>query len=264
MVVPKTGWKLVALIPKETLEREIEPIRERTITIGVMSGFLAVLMGIFFSHTMIGRIKRIMDDMEEFQKGNLKVQSDCHGNDEITQLNRKFNHMVISLQNAMSEMEQMSMVDGLTKVYNHKYMYDRLDQEIQEARRYGKRLSVVMVDIDHFKKVNDHYGHQVGDYVLSELAVFIKNSLRSIDIVGRYGGEEFMVILPETELEQGHMVADKIRQRVESLRWEYEDLKITISGGVTEWMEESALELVKRADDLLYKAKNNGRNRMER
>ncbi|MBB6214734.1 diguanylate cyclase (GGDEF)-like protein [Anaerosolibacter carboniphilus] len=264
MMIPKTEWQLVALMPKETLEKEIEPIRQRTISIGVISGLAAVLVGIFFSHTVVGRIRRIMDYMEAVEKGDLQVQSYCQGNDEIAELNMKFNHMVANLHHVMSEMKKISMVDGLTKVYNHKYMYDRLDQEIKEARRYGKRLSVIMVDIDHFKAVNDKYGHQVGDQVLSKLAAFIRNSLRSIDIVGRYGGEEFMIILPETMLEQSFILADKIRQRVECLQWQEEELKITISGGVTEWKDENALEIVKKADDLLYKAKNNGRNRIEK
>ncbi|MDF2546193.1 MAG: signal transduction protein [Anaerosolibacter sp.] len=263
MTIPKTGWKIVALMPKETLEREVEPIRQRTISIALISGLSAVLVGIFFSHTLVGRIKKIMEYMGQVESGNMKDHYHCRGNDEISELNRKFNQMVDTLNHTMTEMEKMVMLDGLTKIYNHKYMYERLDQEIQEAKRYGKHLTVIMVDIDHFKKVNDVYGHQVGDHVLSKLAMFIKDNLRSMDIVGRYGGEEFMIILPETALAQGYMVADKIRQLVESMEWEEKNLKITISGGVTAWMDEGALKMVKKADDLLYQAKKNGRNRIE-
>jgi diguanylate cyclase (GGDEF)-like protein len=119
-----------------------------------------------------------------------------------------------------------------------------------------------MLDIDHFKKVNDTYGHQAGDKILVKVCKITKFNLREVDILGRYGGEEFMVILPNNNIHNGYLVAERIRKSIEKQN-HIKDLKVTISGGIVELKEENGKELVEKADNLLYKAKRNGRNRIE-
>lgn len=161
-------------------------------------------------------------------------------------------------------LERMAVTDGLTDLYNHRYSYERLEEEIEKARRYGTRLSLIVFDIDHFKRVNDTHGHRTGDEVLKGVAQAIKASLRSVDIVGRYGGEEFIAILPNSSIEAARTAAEKVRRSVEVARFLGGTLSVTLSGGVVEMQElEGGGTLVGRADERLYKAKEAGRNRME-
>jgi diguanylate cyclase (GGDEF)-like protein len=162
------------------------------------------------------------------------------------------------------KLKEMAITDGLTQLYNHKHSYYKLEEEITRATRYGNRLSIIMIDIDHFKAINDTYGHLIGDKTLVAVGQVIKNNLREIDHVGRYGGEEFMVILPQTGLGNAYTTAERIRRSIESTRFEEGKIKITISGGVVEFRDENALMLIGKADELLFKAKQTGRNTIEK
>ncbi|MGD2090694.1 MAG: diguanylate cyclase [Candidatus Aminicenantes bacterium] len=168
------------------------------------------------------------------------------------------------LMKASLKLKEMAITDGLTQLYNHKHSYYKLEEEITRATRYGNRLAVIMLDIDHFKAINDTYGHQIGDTTLVAVSQLIKDNLRDIDHVGRYGGEEFIVILPQTGLDNAYITAQRIRRAIESARFHEGKIKMTVSGGVVEFKEESALILIGKADELLYKAKQNGRNRIEK
>lgn len=160
-------------------------------------------------------------------------------------------------------LEIKANTDSLTGLYNHKYSFNRIGEEIERHRRYGsKTFSIIMFDIDHFKKINDTYGHLKGDDILISCAGLIVNNLRNIDISGRYGGEEFVVILPETELESCFIVADRIRTAIYKTNFKIPE-KVTISGGVAEYNGNSTVEeLIKEADGKLYRAKKNGRNQV--
>jgi len=162
------------------------------------------------------------------------------------------------------EIYRLTTVDGLTQVFNKRYLLETLEREISRAQRYGRPLSLIMFDIDHFKKVNDTYGHLAGDYVLKEMASAIKGRIRREDIMGRYGGEEFVVVLPEIDNYSSKIFGEKIRRLVERHVFEFEGVKmpLTISVGVcTAWEELSTpAAFIKMADENLYKAKNNGRN----
>lgn len=161
------------------------------------------------------------------------------------------------------ELREMVNNDGLTKLLNHNALYERLEEEIQRARHYNVPLSILMMDIDKFKNINDTYGHQVGDMVLKKVSKLFKEKFRQTDIIGRYGGEEFIGILIETSLKGACVLGERIRTEVEKFKFEEEGLKVTISIGVVEFNGDTALKLVERVDKLLYKAKNNGRNRIE-
>jgi diguanylate cyclase (GGDEF)-like protein len=173
---------------------------------------------------------------------------------------------VKALQDRISE---MAITDGLTGLFNRRHLDERLDEMFEHSVRLHEPLSVVMFDIDHFKKVNDTYGHQVGDLVLTQFAQLLKHVARDIDRIGRYGGEEFMVLLPGTVLDAGVTFAKRARQEVETHQFEYEGgvLKCTISAGVAAYPNprvQTRQQLVKAADDALYVAKTTGRNRVVR
>ena len=163
----------------------------------------------------------------------------------------------------------LATIDGLTGLVVRRHFQAKIEEEYRRARRYSKPLAYLMTDIDHFKKFNDTYGHQTGDMVLREVARIVRDTVRDTDIAARYGGEEFAVILPETEPEGAMLLAERLRQKVESAVFSGPtgDLKVTISVGVCTMpvnQPESATEMIKMADEALYVCKRNGRNRVER
>ncbi len=163
------------------------------------------------------------------------------------------------------EIYRLTTVDGLTQVFNKRYYLEALEREMSRARRYSRELSLIMFDIDHFKRVNDTYGHLAGDYVLRKLAAAIKGVIRREDIFARYGGEEFSIILPEIGLDNARFFSEKIRKVVEAESFIFENqiIPVTISVGVA--LYNSGMrrieEFILTADDYLYQAKKSGRNR---
>lgn len=174
-----------------------------------------------------------------------------------------------SLKGANEEIFQMTISDPLTMVYNRRYIFDNLPSEIFRSRRYKHPLSLIMCDIDHFKKVNDIYGHKVGDNVLVSFADCLKGSSRlNVDWVSRYGGDEFLLVLPETDVEGAKILADRLRGIVEAQKihsCKDKDLPVTASFGVSGFDKiphsDIAVEaFIDQADRMLYAAKNGGRN----
>jgi diguanylate cyclase (GGDEF)-like protein len=163
----------------------------------------------------------------------------------------------------------LAVYDGLTGLYNRRQFDIRLKEELSRITRYGGDLGLLMVDIDHFKQVNDTYGHQQGDIVLVELAdVFLDTVRNNVDIACRYGGEEFIAILPSTNIEGSRIAAERLRQNCESHPFSGQEtpLKITISCGVATISKDSGItpaEFIKRTDDMLYQAKESGRNQVK-
>lgn len=161
------------------------------------------------------------------------------------------------------------LIDGLTKLFNHQYMKARLQEEISRARRYQRPLSILMLDLDFFKRLNDSFGHQAGDQVLQRVAMLIQNSIREGDIACRYGGEEITVILPETSLAEATVVAERIRSAIGSAEYYVGpvasiQIKVTVSIGIAELTDETSPEmLLSKADQALYLAKSKGRNRCD-
>lgn len=161
------------------------------------------------------------------------------------------------------ELTELSITDGLTGLYNHRYLQERLNYEFKRVCRYGGPLSCILIDIDRFKLLNDTYGHQFGDYVIKEIAFLLKTSSREVDICGRYGGEEFMILANLYE-NNAFQFASKLHKIIEMHIFEHpmKDVHVTVSAGVAEWTNEilSKQELIEHADRALYKAKNSGRN----
>lgn len=183
--------------------------------------------------------------------------------DDMIILQALANQVAVAIENA--ELYQESVTDGLTGLYHHKYFELRLKEELDRARRYGMPLTLVMIDIDFFKKVNDTWGHTTGDMVLEKVATLLKEKTRLSDIVARYGGEEFAVILPNIPHANALLVAERFRKTIEDN--DFNGLKITISLGLGHYSgtvsDLNHKTLVELADKALYTAKDSGRNRVE-
>jgi diguanylate cyclase (GGDEF)-like protein len=169
----------------------------------------------------------------------------------------------------VSQVEKLRLrafVDQLTGVWNRGAVFDVLQRELERSERNNHPLSACMLDLDHFKKVNDEYGHQAGDHVLQELCQRVRASIRPYDGIGRYGGEEFLIVFPETQGEQARSQADRVRKTVAAVPFDLGDgvqKTVTCSIGVAEYeRDEDLTSLISRADKALYRAKNEGRDRV--
>jgi diguanylate cyclase (GGDEF)-like protein len=160
----------------------------------------------------------------------------------------------------------VAITDELTGLRNRRYIVERLEEEFQRAKRTGRPLSLIMLDIDHFKKINDAHGHLFGDVVLRVVSTRMKETLRKHDLIGRVGGEEFLIICPESSLEDTVVVAERIRRIIhgETISDGVREAAVALSAGVTMLMasDRSSDTLFSRADTALYKAKERGRNRV--
>ncbi|HEX4515258.1 MAG TPA: diguanylate cyclase, partial [Polyangiaceae bacterium] len=170
-------------------------------------------------------------------------------------------------ENFQRAMYDAALRDDLTKAFNKKHFLDRLEQEVAFCRRHGSPLSLVMFDVDHFKKVNDTYGHLAGDQVLAKLSQIAAAAVRTEDIFARYGGEEFAILCRGIALGSAGMLAERIRMMVEAAQFVFESglVPVTISMGVAAYPEvavQNGLELISASDEALYAAKRSGRNRV--
>jgi diguanylate cyclase (GGDEF)-like protein len=207
-------------------------------------------------------------------ENNLGKQIDAiqSGGDDFLTKPMPAGYLISSLTNRVERyrgLRELIVRDSLTKLYNHSSLVDRASVEIERAKRHGKPLAFAMIDLDYFKNVNDNYGHLVGDNVIRSLAQLLQKSLRRLDVIGRYGGEEFGVIFPETTALAASQAIDKVRQTFAKIkhhstdhRWYFE---VTFSAGVVELgAQADASTLFDHADKALYSAKSGGRNRVKR
>lgn len=218
-------------------------------------------------------ISNIKSVQEILQEANIRLSII---NLDYEQINKQLIETKINLENITKELEEknkklenLANIDGLTNIYNHRYFQNVLDQEINRSIRKEFDLSIIMIDIDHFKKLNDTYGHQIGDFILIELSKLVKAQLRDYDTFARYGGEEFIIVLPETNVEKATGVAEKIRKMLEEHKFDdgKEIYKITVSLGVSSSRPSEHEKFIKsdfigEADNALYSAKDGGRNRV--
>lgn len=177
-------------------------------------------------------------------------------------------HASFALERARlhQEVRQLAAIDGLTGLYNHRSFQEKIEMEVARAKRFGSKVSLLMLDIDFFKKLNDTYGHSMGDEVLRRVSCKIVENIRNIDIAARYGGEEFAVVLPETPPEGARITAERIRKAIKDYRISYAEnlISVTVSVGVATYPDNasSRIELIEKADSALYEAKRNGRDRV--
>lgn len=172
---------------------------------------------------------------------------------------------VVAILQRYQELNKLIHYDALTGLYNRRAIEDYLKQELERVRRYQRQMSVLILDLDFFKKVNDSYGHDFGDKVLIAVADVLRANIRGIDYAGRFGGEEFLVIMPETDIQESITVAERLREAVQAVHFK-NNLSITISGGLAAAPKDGMTgdALLKKADIALYMAKEKGRNQIQR
>jgi diguanylate cyclase (GGDEF)-like protein len=203
------------------------------------------------------------------------LQIDWNSKQDLSEKDKKnftilTNAAAIAFDNAIlhMRMQELTIIDELTGLYNYRYFKIKLTDEIRRADRYSQPLAMLMIDVDHFKIINDSQGHQTGNIILQEIVSLIKYSVRDVDIVARYGGEEFVVLLPQTGTRNAVSIAERMRRNVEKAYFTnsqgQRDVKVTISIGIAIYPEgvTSAEQLLERVDQAMYIAKNKGRNRV--
>ncbi|UUV17958.1 sensor domain-containing diguanylate cyclase [Fusobacteria bacterium ZRK30] len=194
----------------------------------------------------IGKLTEIIDEKNELGFINSAI--------------KKMNYEIIKREN---DLKYISETDPLTGCYNRRAIINLIEKEIEQSKNYNLNCSLIMFDFDNFKKINDTFGHLFGDTVLKEVSKVILSNVKNTDIFGRYGGEEFLILLPDTQLREGIIIAERLRVTIEKMTWEYDTI-ITVSMGVVKKLPNDTLDLILgRVDNLLYRAKKNGRNRVE-
>jgi len=220
----------------------------------------------------------------DISKGDMKPYSEVlqEANEELRKLNLSYAHIVIELKQARERSESFAQElkelndqlrerayrDELTGLYNHRYFHEIMESEIERARKDQRSLSLIMLDIDNFKHINDTYGHPRGDEVLRFISSVLKQTIRACDVVSRYGGEEFTIVLPETDIRGAVEIAEQVRRGIENHHIDINgnSLKITVSMGATTFnpirTDDDKSSIISAADDALYKAKKSGKNRV--
>ena len=275
--VPRAKWAVIAEIPADAAYLQVRRFRNMTLLMvcGLLFGvgIMAYRLGLL----IVRPLERLTQGAAEVADGDLAVDLPA-AKGEVGDLTAVFNHMVGRLRqgrqelDAMNErlrkqneeLERLSTSDALTGLHNRRYLTQRLSDELVRSYRHKGAFSVLMADVDEFKKYNDAFGHPAGDEVLKKVATILLNSTRSVDCTARYGGEEFAVLLTGTSGEVANEVAERIRARVEAQQ--FAGRKITLSIGIAEFPEngQTADEVISNADEALYAAKRGGRNRVVR
>ena len=225
----------------------------------------AVIGAVWLARSVLVPLREFEKGMVRFANEDLSYRLDFNNQDELGRLAREFNTMAEHLMQHQNKLEELSVRDGLTGVYNRREFEKRLSEETHRARRYNEVFSILMLDVDHFKDVNDRYGHQAGDEALITVADLVRLNVRPVDVVCRYGGEELTVILPQTDASGARIVAERIRSTIaESLTTtpQGDTIHITVSIGLSTFPQDgdTGARLVTAADQALYAAKQDGRN----
>jgi diguanylate cyclase (GGDEF)-like protein len=277
--VPSMDLYVVSSAYVDELEAVSSRLHNDIIYLGGFLMLLSVLFSVYFLHRLLYPIQQLAATAREIAKGNYGIRTTVHSSDEIGMLAKDFNVMVDRLEDHISNLdkkvkektkalEKLVVTDALTQLYNRRYFSEISEEMYLLGKRDGTPLSMIMLDIDRFKRINDTYGHQVGDKVIMALSHCIKEIKRKSDIACRYGGEEFILLLPKTEKEGALELSERLRQKIEERTVKLEDGKqvhFTVSIGVSEvdYVTDKNIEdVIRRADDAMYMAKREGRNRI--
>ncbi|MBI2069139.1 MAG: diguanylate cyclase [Elusimicrobia bacterium] len=210
----------------------------------------------------------LLQGVQKITGGDLNFEMRITSADEIGTLTQAFNSMTRNLKEKQEQLVRETITDALTGIYNFRYFQEVIRREVERARRYARPLSILIIDIDHFKHYNDNQGHEMGNVILKMTAQMLRETLRTEDTLARYGGEEFVALLADTDKEQALVVAERLRQAVETAPYPGADKqplgKVTVSMGGSAYPADArtAQSLLERADRALYRAKADGRNRI--
>lgn len=275
-----TDWGVIAEVPQATAFAETTD--SRNLIVLIASGLLVgiALMAYFLGLSIVRPLDRLASGAATVAAGQLKVDLPVVGHGEVGALTRNFNDMVTRLRkgrdelaasnSALSdrnkELERLSITDGLTGLYNRKHLMETLVHESGRARRHNHSFCVMMLDIDHFKRYNDTFGHLAGDRLLTKVASILKECFRDVDYIARYGGEEFLVMLPESDPKQALQAGQRARCKVSEGTAKDKQLpeSVTISVGLATFPDngDTPVAMILSADAALYEAKRTGRNRL--
>jgi diguanylate cyclase (GGDEF)-like protein len=278
--VQDLDWGVVAEKDRQKAYSEI--IRLRNLTLGLFAGVLLLigLCAYLLGLSMVRPLDRLTKGADKVAAGDLEVDLPVLSRSEVGYLTQVFNHMVARLSKGREqlaaanealteknkELEILSVTDSLTGLYNRKHLMESLTGEIGRSSRYERPFSLLIIDIDHFKKFNDTYGHLAGDDVLRKMGEVFRESIRGCDYAARYGGEEFVIVMPEIGRDQGVQAAERIRASVakEKIDAQGNSVTVTISVGVASFPEhgDDAQTIISKADTALYQAKRRGRDRV--
>lgn len=286
----QTIGAIAASLSTQSLEKKITDLTLESIYLGLITGLASALLGFWFARQITIPLSELTHGADEMSRGNLSIRVQSSSNDEIGQLARVFNQMAASIQERENELrelaaglertvdertatlreqtvmlEQMAITDPLTKIYNRRHFFSLAEIEMDKAARQQRPLSVILIDADHFKRINDTYGHPFGDRVLINVTQIIQTNIRSIDIFARYGGEEFVLLMPDTSERSALGTAERLRKIVGSNLQKHDgkEVHLSISLGVACWNgngESNITDLIARADQALYESKRKGRN----
>jgi len=228
---------------------------------------------LLFSNKIVGPLRFLLEGSKTIEDGNygheINSKSISHSTVEIRELTHSFNSMSQKLNCVIGELQISSTIDILSQLYNRRELMRLSSIQYEKAKKENRTFAFLMIDIDFFKKINDNYGHRAGDIAISMVSNTIKTSLGSNDIAGRYGGEEFLVLITNTDLSQSEQVAQRIRKNVESLKIQCDELTFSCTCSIGLFYKDtidfalSLEETIELSDQALYKAKEGGRNKVE-
>ncbi|MBN2383850.1 diguanylate cyclase [bacterium] len=266
--IPQTGWAILAEKTTALAFLKLDQQKKAALCIVLMVLIVIATLGSLLSLTIVRPIHRLIVGARKVAKGDLTVSLTPKGPQETVYLIRKFNEMVRQLLANHAQLEYLSITDSLTSLYNRKHLMQSFHSMVNSAENEHKDLSIMMVDIDSFKVFNDTHGHQAGDEIIIQVVGLIRASLKDIDFPARYGGDEFLILLPETSPDDCLKLAETIRALIEHTPFLEKNnegpLSVTISVGVSGYPRHGTKprDLIKAADDALYLAKAEGRNRV--
>ena len=272
------------------LDEKIRVLITQSIVLSIIIMLIGLGLSFVLGRQITNPLRILTKVAREMADGNTSIRVDVHASGEIGQLGEAFNYMTeaiqlretklrdltLSLEHTVeerteelrlrnAELEQLAISDPLTKISNRRHFFELAEKEYKRAERYQHPLSLVLADVDHFKKINDTYGHMIGDQTLTKLARFLEKNIRNVDVVARYGGEEFIILMPEISCEDARITSERLCQSIADtpLIDCNSNIMLTISFGVACWdgKEEVSFEtLLSRADQAMYKSKEKGRN----
>jgi diguanylate cyclase (GGDEF)-like protein len=263
---PTRGF-VAATVSASAAYRQLDEARTRLLIIVLPLVGLVLLTSFLVARNLLRPVLKLSEAAKEISAGDLEVSLPVHGNDEMADLTRAFNEMTLRVRESQRTLESLAITDGLTGLYNRRHFEDTVDKDLRLCERDGRTSSLLLLDLDHFKEYNDHWGHTQGDTELKRVAAAVKDSIRATDMAFRYGGEELAVLLHSCPKGQASQVAEKIRQAVRAPSVKpgaLEGRTTTISVGVSTFPEDAhgVRELVDAADGALYAAKDQGRDRV--
>lgn len=259
---------LIGTVLEKDLNSAAYKLRKYILTIVLIIALLIVLSLSFIVKKFDNSLDKLSYVIKSISRGNYSKDIDklTEVIDEKSELNfikdaiKNMNYEIIERE---TELKLIAETDQLTKIYNRRAILNFVKMELDRSKNFHTEYVLIMFDLDKFKNLNDRYGHLFGDEVLRKICRTISEDIKEEDKFGRYGGEEFLLLLPDTDLKKGILIAERLRKEIENLKWE-NDVVVTISMGVIKNMKNDTLDIaLERVDNLLYKAKNKGRNRIE-